>query len=500
MKNRLMSVMLAYVLFASVFFAGISTTATAAPIVQPGTPGSVQMLQEPLDEIDDVIQQGIADQYMAGSVFLAARSGTIVKEDAYGYAARYLDDDFTEMENPVEMQTDTIFDLASITKVFTATAAMQLYEQGKFNLDDPVADYIPEFAQNGKSDVTIRQLLTHTSGFPAWIPLYQTTDSREEAYQEVFATPLDHEPGTHYGYSDLNMITIGALVEQISGKRLDEYIKENITEPLGMTDTMFNPPESLKDRMAATEYQPQTDREIVWGEVHDENAWAMDGVAGHAGLFSTAQDLAVFAQMILNNGEYQGTRILKTETVDIMERNELPEFPGNAHSLAWELNQDWYMGDLSGRKTMGHTGFTGTSIVINPSKETVAILLTNKVHPTREAPSTNPIRQEVAGKTAAAINAWSASTMKALVEDFADEEAFSSDAAAHSLKVHLSAVSHYEGQDAADKIVKHMEGFKNLLEHQRENMSQDAYKTLKTDADYLINKWGSVPHHINALE
>jgi CubicO group peptidase (beta-lactamase class C family) len=147
------------------------------------------------------------------------------------------------------------------------------------------------------------------------------------------------------------------------------------------------------------------------------------------------------------------------------------------------------MGDLSGPETMGHTGFTGTSIVVNPVKETVVILLTNKVHPTRNAPSTNPIRQEVAGKTAAAINAWNASTMKALVEDFAAEEAFSSDAVAHSLKVHLAAVSHYEDRDLANKVIKHMKGFKTLLQHQQENMSQDAYETLKTNADYLIGNW-----------
>ncbi|WP_255259605.1 serine hydrolase [Lentibacillus sp. CBA3610] len=332
-------------------------------------------------------------------------------------------------------------------------------------------------------------MLTHTSGFPAWIPLYQTTESREEAYQEVFATPLDYEPGTHYGYSDLNMITTAALIEEISGERLDDYIQTHITEPLGMTDTMFNPPESLKDRIAATEYQPQTDREIVWGEVHDENAWAMDGVAGHAGLFSTAQDLAVFAQMILNDGEYEGTRILEAETVDIMETNELPEFPGNAHSLAWELNQDWYMGALSEPATMGHTGFTGTSIVINPAKDAVAILLTNKVHPTRDAPSTNPIRQAVAGKTADAMNAWSASSMNALVEDLADDDAFAGERAVHSLKLHLSAVSHYEDKDAVAKVIKHMEGFKTLLNHQQENMSEDAYETLNRNADYLIGKW-----------
>jgi CubicO group peptidase (beta-lactamase class C family) len=491
MRRKFVSAAFVCVIGVSLFWGGAGKSYAASPVLSPGSPDSVNMLQKPLNEIDSVIQQGITDKYMPGAVVLVAHQGKIVKEDAYGYAARYLDADYTEMDHPVKMQKNTMFDLASITKVFTATAAMQLYEKGKLKLDAPVSSYIPEFAQNGKSGVTIRQLLTHTSGFSAWLPLYKTTNSREDAYQTVFSTALEYEPGTHYVYSDLNMITLGALVEKITGKRLDQYIKEHITDPLGMKDTMFNPPNSLKERTAATEFQPWTNRGVVWGEVHDENAWLMDGVSGHAGLFSTADDLAIFAQMMLNSGEYKGTRILDADTIKMIETNQLPDFPGDDHGLGWELNQAWYMGALADPATMGHTGFTGTSIVISPDKQTTVILLTNKVHPTREAPSTNPIRQQVANKTADAINAWSATSMKALVGQLEKEDAVKSSAAAHILNMHLTAVSHYEQKNMADKVIKHMEGFKTLVEHQKNEdlLSDDAYQTLKRDADYLIGKW-----------
>ncbi|ASK62325.1 serine hydrolase [Virgibacillus phasianinus] len=491
MIKQFITIALIFVFVVSSFFVSARTSYASSIVLEPGPASSVHMLQQPLDEIDGVIQQGIDNRIMAGAVVLVARSGKIVKEDAHGYAARYVNDDYEEMENPVKMQADTIFDLASITKIFTSTAVMQLYEKGKFNLDDPVATYIPAFAQNGKEDVTIRQLLTHTSGFTPWISLYTMADSREEAYQTVFAQPLEHDPGTHYAYSDLNMITLGALVEQLSGERLDHYINEHITEPLGMNDTMFNPPASLKDRTAATEYQPWTDRGLVWAEVHDENAWIMDGVAGHAGLFSTARDLAIFAQMILNDGQYEGARILQPESVQLMGTNQLPNFPGDAHGLGWELNQSWYMGALASPSTMGHTGFTGTSIVINPNKQTMVIVLTNNVHPTRESSSTNPIRRQVAGKTADAIYAWSAASMKELVKQLEEKGEFENSDAVHRLTLHLTAVNQYESNDQAEKVVKHMKNFKLLLDHQKESelISEEAYETLKTDANYLIEKW-----------
>ncbi|GEL78572.1 serine hydrolase domain-containing protein [Tenuibacillus multivorans] len=374
-----------------------------SPVLHPGSTTGAGMVQQALDEIDPIMEEMISDQVMPGAVAFVARRGHIVKHDAYGYTYQYTDDQFTETDQPIKMQEDTIFDLASISKIFTTTAAMKLYEEGYFELDDSVSEHLPEFAENDKEDVTIRQLMTHTSGFPAWIPLYTQGDSREERVQIVLEHPLSNEPGDSYTYSDLNMITLGTLVERLSGQRLDEYVKEHITDPLGMDDTMYNPPKSLKHRIAATEYQPYIDRGLVWGEVHDENAWSLDGVAGHAGVFSTASDVAKFAHMFINDGRYGGKRILKEETVKELVENQIPQFPGDDHGLGWELGQGWFMDALSEGTTLGHTGYTGTSIVINQNNDTIAILLTNRVHPTRDTVSTNPARRALARQVADSI-------------------------------------------------------------------------------------------------
>lgn len=375
----------------------------SSPVLHPGSIRGAGMVAEPLKEISDVMNRMIENDVMPGAVTFVARRGHIVQHEAYGYAALYKNESGKTMDNPIKMSSDTIFDIASLSKIFTTIAAMQLYEEGRFELDDPVAKYIPEFAQNGKENVTIQQLMTHTSGFKPWVPLYTIGDSRQDRMQYVFQYPLENEPGTAYTYSDLNMITLGALVERISGKTLDEFVKDNITKPLNMTNTMYNPAETMKKQTAATEYQPWTDRGLVWGEVHDENAWSLGGVAGHAGVFSTAKDLAILGQMILNDGRYAGERILEPETVELLVKNQIPEFPGNEHGLGWEVAQGWYMDALSGVSTIGHTGFTGTSIVIDQNNDTIAILLTNRVHPTRDTVSTNPARRQFARKVADSI-------------------------------------------------------------------------------------------------
>ncbi|MGP4073283.1 serine hydrolase [Piscibacillus sp. B03] len=374
-----------------------------SPVLHPGSATGAGMVEKPLNELDPIMEGMIEDQVMPGAVAFVARRGHIVKHEAYGYAYQYTDDDFTEVNNPIGMEKDTIFDLASISKIFTTTAAMKLYEDGYFELDDSVAQHLPEFAENGKEDITIRQLMTHTSGFPAWIPLYTQGDSREDRIQIVLEYPLSDDPGESYTYSDLNMITLGVLVERLSGQGLDEFVKENLTDPLGMEDTMYNPPESLKPRIAATEYQPYIDRGIVWGEVHDENAWSLDGVAGHAGVFSTASDLGKLAHMFLNDGRYGGKQILQENTVKLLVENQIPQFPGNDHGLGWELGQGWYMDALSEGNTLGHTGYTGTSIAINQNNDTIAILLTNRVHPTRNTVSTNVARRALARQVADSI-------------------------------------------------------------------------------------------------
>ncbi|MFC3041537.1 serine hydrolase [Virgibacillus xinjiangensis] len=375
----------------------------SSSVVHPGSIRGAGMLKGPLQEIDPVIERHIEQGTMPGAVTLVARKGHIVQHEAYGHAYLYEDDQGNQTDDPLPMKKDSIFDLASISKIFTSTAAMILYEQGAFELDDPVAEHLPEFAANGKEDVTIRQLMTHTSGFTPWIPLYTIGDSREDRIQHVLHYPLENAPGTTYTYSDLNMITLGVLVEELSNQRLDQFVRERITSPLGMTDTMYNPPAELHDRIAATEYQPGIGRGLVHGEVHDESAWSLDGVAGHAGVFSTATDLAKFAHMFLQDGSYGGKQILQPETVELLTENQIPEFPGNEHGLGWELMQGWYMDGLSDSQTIGHTGYTGTSLVISQQNDTIAILLTNRVHPSRNTVSTNPARQDFAGLVADSI-------------------------------------------------------------------------------------------------
>jgi serine-type D-Ala-D-Ala carboxypeptidase len=380
-----------------------STLIPVSSVLHPSSPRAAGMLEAPLQEIDQIMKQAISNKVMPSAVAFVARGGNIVKQSAYGYSAEYVDSQFTPMEHPIPAKVDTIYDLASISKLFTTTAAMILYDQGKFQLDDPVAKYIPEFAQNGKDQVTIKQLLTHTSGFEPDIPLYSYEGTREARLQQVFKHGLENPPGTTYVYSDLNMITLGALVERLSGVREDVFVKEHITDPLGMKDTMYNPSASLKNRIAATEEEPWLDRGLVWGSVHDENAWALDGVAGHAGVFSTAKDLATLAQIYINDGKYNGKRIIKPETVKLMLQDYNTAFPGDNHGLGWELGQGWYMDALSDGTTFGHTGYTGTSIVVNPNNKTVAILLTNRVHPTRNTVSTNQTRRLFARQVADSI-------------------------------------------------------------------------------------------------
>lgn len=335
----------------------------------------------------------------AGAVALAAHDGVIVAHDAAGYALRYADDKPTELppDQWIPMRSDTIFDLASMTKLFTAIAAVQLLQDGRLGLDTPVAQYIPAFAANGKDGITIRHLLTHTSGLPADpSPSLCDYPTHDEQWAALYAEKPTAAPGTRYLYSDESMMTMGKVIEAVTGESLDQVIAQRITGPLGMTDTMFNPPAALQPRIAAEEYQPWTGRGIVRGSVHDENAYCVGGVSGHAGLFSTAHDLAVLSQTLLNGGRYDRTRILDEDSVRSLFTNYNQAFPGNAHGLGFELDQRWYSDALDSPVTAGHTGYTGTSIVIDPLSDSFVILLTNRVHPSRNWGSNNPARRAVA--------------------------------------------------------------------------------------------------------
>ena len=376
--------------------------------LRTGTARQAHLLAEPLTQMSTdlraFLEPSPSRPLYAGGVVLASRHGVVAVHDAAGKALRYAADR-TELpaEQQVDVRPDTIFDLASVTKTFTTLAVMQQVEAGRVALDESVATYLPAFAANGKDDVTVRHLLTHTGGLPSWLPLYSAYPTVEERLAAVLAVTPSTEPGTAYVYSDLGLITLGMLVEEVTGRTLDTVIADDITRPLGMTDTMFNPPAALMDRIAATEAEPWAGRGMVRGEVHDENAWSLGGVAGHAGLFSTARDLGLLARTLLNGGRYGQVRILDEATVRAMLVNENSEFPGNAHGLGFELGQPWYMDALSSPVTFGHTGFTGTSMVIDPLSDSFVILLTNRVHPTRDWGGNNPARRAVARDLARAI-------------------------------------------------------------------------------------------------
>ena len=282
---------------------------------------------------------------------------------------------------------------------------MQLWDEGKIDLDTPVAKYLPEFGVNGKSVITIRELLIHTAGLvtdPS-TPLFDIPRGRQDRIDYVLQLPLDYPPETHYVYSDSNFITLGALLEKLSGEREDEFVRRHIAAPLHMSSNMYNPPASLKSRIAASEYQPWNDRGLLWEQVEDGNAWALGGVAGHAGLFSDAHDLAVFGQMMLNDGTYEGKQALSKRAIKLIETHWDAKFPGDSTGLGWAIDRGYLMGALTGAHTIGHEGYTGTIITINKPNDVVAILLTNRVHPTRVGASVVTTIRQVNTDVAAAI-------------------------------------------------------------------------------------------------
>ncbi len=378
--------------------------APATTALRPGVPESVGLDPAPIRAADDAIARWTTPDpttgkpLFAGAVTLLAHNGVVVDRTAVGQAVRYADAVGTELpaEQQVAMRADTIFDMASVSKLFTSLAVMCLVEDRRVRVEEKVAAYLPEFGVNGKESITVGQLLTHTSGLEPFIPLWRDWPDRAARIKAVMDRAPTSPPGTRYLYSDLNLITLGVLVERLSGRSLDQVVADRITGPLGMVDTGYNPPAAKLDRIAATEYQATPARGMVRGQVHDENAWSLGGVAGHAGVFSTAADLAVLGQTVLNGGSYAGRRILRPDTVHKMLSNYNAAFPGNDHGLGFELNQRWYMGGLAGPRTAGHTGFTGTSLVLDPASRSIAILLTNRVHPSRAWGSINLARETLA--------------------------------------------------------------------------------------------------------
>ncbi|MGB9455908.1 MAG: exo-beta-N-acetylmuramidase NamZ domain-containing protein [Bryobacteraceae bacterium] len=345
--------------------------------------------------LDRTIDDAIAQRKLPGAVLIIGHQGKIVYEKAYG--ARAI------VPKREAMTADTIFDLASLTKVVaTTTALMQLFEQGKFRLNDKVTDYIPEF-QDGKSAITLRNLFTHFSGLKPDVPLAHPWSGYQTGIQLACTDPPDGPPGARFVYSDINFILLGELVHRLSGQILSDYARDHIFRPLGMEDTMFQPSPMLLPRVAPTE-RATTDSLPLRGVVHDPTARNMGGVAGHAGVFSTAADLARFAQMILNGGELDGARIASAATIQKFTEPQSPPDQPILRGLGWDIDSPYSSnrGELFPIGSFGHTGFTGTSLWIDPHSQTYVILLANSVHPSGH-PSLSALRSKVATIAAAAI-------------------------------------------------------------------------------------------------
>ncbi len=346
--------------------------------------------------------------WCAGAVVLAGQGPHVLLHEAAGHAARYAAYDETAdqgvelpPEQRIPMRRDTVFDLASLTKLFTAIVAVQQVERKLIALDAEVACYLPEFAAAGKQDVTVRQLLAHTSGLPAELPFYERSSRQERLEMLWEAAPLT-PPGTAYRYSDPNLIALHLVLERVTGRPLDELVREGITGPLEMTRTRFAPPPEWLPGIAATEDQRRPwgrlDRGMVRGAVHDENAHAFGGVAGHAGLFADAADLGVLCRALLDGGG----GVLRPESVALM-LTDCGVPGGRAHGLGFELDQPFFMGGLAGPRTAGHTGFTGTSLVFDLDSGGWVVLLANAVHPVRTWREGSAPRAAVASRVAAYV-------------------------------------------------------------------------------------------------
>ncbi|MFL5570442.1 MAG: serine hydrolase domain-containing protein [Gemmatimonadaceae bacterium] len=336
------------------------------------SPTEVGMSSSRLAAIERVIERGIRAGGYPGASVVVGRKGAAVFEKGFGKLS------WSSSSTMVDAQR-TIYDVASLSKVVgTTTAIMILYDEKKIGLDDRVVTYIPTFGGGDKDNVTIRQLLTHTSGLPAGRDIWRIAQTPLEARALVLSTPLEGRPGAQYIYSDLGADILGFLVEVVSGEPLDKFLTRRVFEPLGMNETMYRPADSLFPRVAPTEVTPPRGYPLR-GEVHDENAYALGGVAGHAGLFSTAADLSVFAQMMLNGGEYNGVQIVSKQTVDLFTSRAFGH-----RALGWDTAEgDYGSGRYLGPTAYGHTGFTGTSMWIDPEREMFVILLTNRVHAAR---------------------------------------------------------------------------------------------------------------------
>jgi uncharacterized protein YbbC (DUF1343 family)/CubicO group peptidase (beta-lactamase class C family) len=343
-----------------------------------------------LPQVDAIVRDAIAQHQIPGAVVLIGHHGHVIYRKAFGMRS------LEPRREP--MTVDTIFDLASLTKVIATTpCVMQLMEEGKLRLNDPVVRYLPEFGANGKQDITVRQLLVHYSGLAPDLDLTQPWQGKDTAYQMAFQEKPANPPGARFVYSDINFIMLGALVERITGTSLSEYAEQHIFKPLKMTHTQFLPPHSWIHKIAPTQYDEHN--VMLRGVVHDPTARRMGGVAGHAGLFSTADDLSKFCQALLDG------KLLSPLTIEKMSTPQQPPNATDVRGLGWDIDTPFSTnrGELLPVGSFGHTGFTGTSVWIDPTTETYIIILANGVHP-RGMGTAVPLRTKVATAVAASLH------------------------------------------------------------------------------------------------
>lgn len=365
-----------------------------AEILVPGDPEEVGMSSERLGRLDEVVHTAIAQEEIPGAVVLVARKGKVVYRKAFGHRSL--------APSQEAMTVDTVFDVASLTKVMaTAPSVMILVEEGKVSLTDPVSEYLPRFGRHGKDSITVLQLLTHYSGLRPDLDLDKLWEGYETALEKAFQEEPVAPPGEEFIYSDINYVVLAELVREVSGKQLHTFAFERIFEPLGMTRTGFMPPEELYPQIAPTEPR---DGEMLHGIVHDLTAFRMGGFAGHAGLFSTVYDAAIYAQMLLNKGEYNGVRILSPLSVLKMTTPQIPVGATDWRGIGFDIRTRFSTsrGDLFPIGSFGHTGFTGTSLWIDPYDEIFVILFTNRLHPDGSG-DVSALRKRVASVVAASI-------------------------------------------------------------------------------------------------
>jgi CubicO group peptidase (beta-lactamase class C family) len=335
------------------------------------------------DSIVAVLNRARADSAFPGAfAAVGTRAGIVA---SYGVGQL----DWAPSPRPNE---HTLYDLASLTKVIgLTTGMMQLVAQGRVDIDAPVQRYLPDWTGPNKNLVTVRHLLTHTSGLPAFKPYDQITHDPDSLAKLMFATPLDTLPGVRMVYSDIGAYVLGKLLERVTGQPLDGYLHEHVFAPLRMDETMYRPPASLLPRIAPTEFDPKRGG-LVRGKVHDERAYYLGGVSAHAGLFSTGHDLARFARMYLNGGTLDGARIVSSAVIATFTRRQVQD-----RALGWQkMDGANSAGHYLSEDAFGHTGFTGTSIWIDPDKDLFIILLSNRVDPTRANTKIGRVRMHLA--------------------------------------------------------------------------------------------------------